>query len=245
MTRVGQNGGVTLSVIIPAYNEEQYLPRTLEAIAEARRQYPCEVVVVDNDSTDRTAAIAAAFGARVVRENVRNIATVRNTGAAAATGSVLVFVDADTEVGATTLRDIATAMQQASVIGGAVAVAYTPFRRWWVRWYMKGWAFWGAVFRMAQGAAHFCRSDVFHEIGGYDSSIYVGEDIHFYWRLRRYARRNHRLVRLIDTSRVRTSSRRFDKMPPVRLLIVTHPLLILLNWRRRGAWRDWYDRAVR
>jgi glycosyltransferase involved in cell wall biosynthesis len=237
--------GVTLSVVIPAYNEEQYLPRTLRAVQDARRHHPCEVVVVDNDSTDRTAAVAAEFGARVVRESVHNIAAVRNTGAAAATGSVLVFVDADTAVGPTTLLEIGTAMEQESVIGGAVAVRYTAFRRSWVRWYMKGWAFWAGVFKMAQGAAQFCRTDEFWRIGGYDQSIYVGEDIDFYWRMRRYAHRTGRAVRLINTAGVLTSSRRFDKMTPLRLLMLTHPLLILLNWRRRGPWRDWYERAIR
>ncbi|HTM24370.1 MAG TPA: glycosyltransferase [Vicinamibacterales bacterium] len=232
-----------LSVIIPAYNEEQYLPRTLRAVA--RRYSSCEVIVVDNDSTDRTAAIGAEFGARVVRETVHNIATVRNTGAAAAAGEVFVFIDADTEIDEATLPEITRAMIHESVIGGAVAVDYTGFRRGWVKWYMKGWRFWTAALKMAQGAAQFCRRDVFWSIGGYDDSIYVGEDIDFYWRMRRYARRTGQVVRFLDTARVVTSSRRFDKMPTWRLLVVTHPLFILLNWKRRRFWRDWYERAVR
>jgi len=52
-------------------------------------------VIVDNASTDGTAQVASALGARVVPEHVRNIAAVRNTGAAAASGRYLFFADAD------------------------------------------------------------------------------------------------------------------------------------------------------
>jgi glycosyltransferase involved in cell wall biosynthesis len=236
---------VTLSVIIPAYNEEHYLPQTLQALHRAQLHYPCEIVVVDNNSTDRTAAVAAEFGARVVQEHIHNIAAVRNVGASAATGRVLVFIDADTVVDPATLQAIAEATEYRNVVGGAVAVTYTPFRRAWVAWYIKGWAFWGRVVHMALGAAQFCRSDVFRDVGGYDESIYVGEDIDFYWRMRRQARRIGGTVRFLDTARVLTSSRRFDTMAPLKLLLVTHPLLILVNWRRRRFWKDWYERAIR
>ncbi len=84
-----------LSLIIPACNEEAYLGATLEA---ARQAGDVEVVVVDNASTDRTAAVATSFRAKVVRESQRSIARARNAGAANATGDVLVFLDADTIV---------------------------------------------------------------------------------------------------------------------------------------------------
>src|SRR4029078_12159401 len=86
----------TLSVIIPAFNEETCLPATLAAVGEAADGLRCDVICVDNESTDRTREIALARGAVVVSESVHNIGRVRNTGARAARGDVLVFVDADT-----------------------------------------------------------------------------------------------------------------------------------------------------
>ena len=76
------------SVIIPAYNEEKYLPAALSAVNKAIETAPMvgEVVVVDNNSTDRTAAIAAELGARVVFEPVNQISRSRNAGAKAAGG---------------------------------------------------------------------------------------------------------------------------------------------------------------
>jgi glycosyltransferase involved in cell wall biosynthesis len=73
-----------------------------------------ETIVVDNDSVDSTAKVARAFGATVVRETRDNVARVRNTGAASASGDVLVFVDADTVVPDKLLRRIVDAIGETS-----------------------------------------------------------------------------------------------------------------------------------
>ena len=91
---------VKISVVIPAFNEEKLLAESLVEIKAAAasftaRQWDFEVVVCDNNSTDRTAEIARAAGARVVFEPFNQIGRARNTGAAAATGDWLIFVDAD------------------------------------------------------------------------------------------------------------------------------------------------------
>ncbi|MCA1623296.1 MAG: glycosyltransferase [Acidobacteria bacterium] len=96
------------SVIIPAYNEENYLPNTLAAIkiALARIDSPAEIIVVDNESADKTALIAESYDAKVILEKEHNIAKVRNTGAKSAAGEVLIFVDADTLIPETLFQKI-------------------------------------------------------------------------------------------------------------------------------------------
>ena len=90
---------MNLSVIIPAFNEADYLPATLESIQQAsehlqaRADVDVEVIVVDNNSTDDTAAIAGAMGARAVHESVQGIGRARNCGASAAQGDVLLFTN--------------------------------------------------------------------------------------------------------------------------------------------------------
>jgi glycosyltransferase involved in cell wall biosynthesis len=75
---------MSISVIVPAFNEERYLPATLDAVArsaallEARVGVHSERIVVDNGSTDRTASLARSLGARVIAESQHNIARVRN-----------------------------------------------------------------------------------------------------------------------------------------------------------------------
>ena len=80
----------SLFVIIPALNEERHIGATLVRLGQAVRELesgpggPVQIIVVDNDSTDQTDALARSFGAVVVAEPIRNIARARNTGARAA-----------------------------------------------------------------------------------------------------------------------------------------------------------------
>src|SRR5947207_15246635 len=88
------------SVIIPAYNEELYLPRLLRSIEVARANYSggrdeIEVIVADNDSSDATPEVSRAHGARVVHVTKRRIAAARNGGARAASGDIPGFLDAE------------------------------------------------------------------------------------------------------------------------------------------------------
>ena len=95
-----------------------------------------------------------------------------------------------------------------------------------MRHYPALWKFWGRVFNMKQGAAQFCRRNVFLELGGYDESIFLGEDVAFYWKLSKHARENRLFLEFIEDMSVTTSSRRFDKMSIVKTAVLTHrPIL--------------------
>ena len=236
-----------LSVVIPAYNEEDYLAETLSHVwtSLAAVEQATELIVVDNESTDATARIAVDAGATVIPETVHNIAKVRNTGAAHAAGDIIVFLDADTQVPEPLFAKIVEIMTDERCLGGAVRVEYGQFRRKWMKYYLAGWLFWDRFFNMKQGAAQFCRRTVFEELGGYDETIFVGEDIEFYWRLARHAHRNGGRVHYIRDPTVTTSPRRLDKLSIGRLLLITNPMIMYLNWRRRSFWKDWYEDTIR
>src|SRR5688572_26822265 len=115
------------SVIIPAYNEEKFLPRLLESIKVAASNYSggpnqieaqIEVVVADNDSTDGTAEVANQYGARVVHVTKRRIAAARNGGARAASGEILCFIDADSAIHPNTFNEIERVMNTQRYIWG-------------------------------------------------------------------------------------------------------------------------------
>ncbi|MSR86471.1 glycosyltransferase [Candidatus Woesearchaeota archaeon] len=89
-----------VSVIIPAYNEEKYLERTLKAIKDT------EVIVVCNGCTDRTEDIAQKYATKVLVLTEKGVSRARNAGAGAATHSRLVFLDADILVDDTVLKYI-------------------------------------------------------------------------------------------------------------------------------------------
>ena len=112
-----------ISFVIPAHNEQALLPATLRSAFRAGEAVggAFEVVVADDASTDRTPEIARKAEARVVSINRRQIAAARNAGAAAATGDVLVFVDADTLLPVGTLQAALRALRRGAVGGGASA----------------------------------------------------------------------------------------------------------------------------
>jgi glycosyltransferase involved in cell wall biosynthesis len=236
-----------LSIVIPSYNEENYLPATLESVRAALNDIPdSEVIVVDNESTDATREIAVSFGAKVVDASVHNIARVRNTGAASAQGDVLVFVDSDTLVPPGLFNRIIELMSDEAVIGGSVDVRYEPVpKQAWIRIYMFTFQNIGRLLKWRQGAAQFCRSSAFRDLGGYDETIYVGEDVEFHWRLAKFARRSGRRVVFIDDPTVSTSPRRFEHLGLVRSLFFTHPAVVFIGWRTRFIWKYWYDKPIR
>ena len=130
-----------ISVVIPAFNEEKYLPRTLEKVGASLEDVDCawEIIVVDNESTDKTAQIAKDFGAKVFTETQHNIAKVRNAGVKNSSGDVLIFVDADTLVPETLFKKIADVMKNDKCFDGAVGVEYEKFERKWMKYYLLGW----------------------------------------------------------------------------------------------------------
>jgi glycosyltransferase involved in cell wall biosynthesis len=192
-----------ISFVVPAYNEERLLGRTLAAIHIAARELakPYEIVVADDSSTDRTAAIARAGGARVVEVRFRQIARVRNAGAAAATGDTLIFVDADTIVPPGTLRATITALDRGA-IGGGASVFIDGKLPLWVRLFMPPFRLSFRVCRLAAGCYVFSRRGDFDAVGGFDARLYAAEEI----ALSRALRRRGRFVVLRDP--VLTSGRK-------------------------------------
>ena len=88
-----------ISVVIPAYNEEKYIGRTLESVKNLElEKNTLEILVINGGSTDRTAEIAKSYGARVKDEPHKGIGFARQHGMLHATGDIILYTDADTIV---------------------------------------------------------------------------------------------------------------------------------------------------
>ena len=237
-----------ISIVIPAYNESQLLPRLLDTIDAARDRFTggrdqIEVIVSDNSSTDDTAAIAASRGCRVATVAKRMIGASRNGGAALATAPILCFVDADMQIHPDTFNAINAALADRRIVGGASRVT---MERWSI-----GIAYaYASMVPLAWATGFdtgvvFCRRADFESVGGYDEERHFAEDVDFLVKLRRLGRaRGARLTRLRGVKAI-ASARKFDRygdwhyfwMMP-RLVLGTfsaaasnHPL----------ARRYWYD----
>ena len=226
--------GPRVSLVIPAYNESELLPRLLDTVEAAREAYnrgrdEVEIIVADNCSTDGTATIAEARGCRVVEVAQRRIASVRNGGAAAASGQILCFVDADGQIHPDSFNAVDATLASGRVVAGASGVTMERLSLGIVVTY---WLFmpWVWMLRMDTGLV-FCRRRDFEAIGGYDEGRPVGEDVRLLLDLRRLGRmRGQRLIRLTSIKGV-ASTRKFDAHGDWHYLTELWRLLPLL-WDR-------------
>ena len=192
-----------VSFIVPAHDEARLLGATLDALHAAARALSLtyEIVVVNDASTDATAEIARARGARVLHVTHRQIAATRNAGARVALHDVLVFVDADTLVDAPLLQAAMRALHDGAVGGGAAVHfigALSPHERLLAALAQR-------VFRrtgIAPGCFVFCTRAAFGAAGGFDETWYAGEDV----AISRALARQGRFVILREP--VRTSERK-------------------------------------
>lgn len=178
-----------ISFIVPAYNEEALIGRTLEALNRAGQNLdePYEIVVANDASTDRTAAIANMHGARVVTVNRRQIAATRNEGASESAGDKLIFVDADTIVSTEVVRAAIDAMKRGAA-GGGSAVSFDGRLP---RYAELTFPIMVRVFRatgLACGCFLFCTRRAFDAAGGFDETLYASEEITMSRALKRQGR---------------------------------------------------------
>ena len=236
------------SVIIPAYNEEQYLPRLLKSIEIARANYSggrnqIEILVADNASTDRTAEVAAVYGARVVHVAKRRIGAARNGGARASTGEILCFIDADSAVHPQTFDAIDLVMKTGKYVWG---VTGATMERMSFPLFITYWTFLPMVLLTGLDIGlSFCRREDFEAVGGYDESRLYAEDVKFPWALKRLGRtRGQRTVRLPQVKAL-GCTRKFDQFGDWHYFwMLGHAFKSLLtrNWHdEKLADRYWYN----
>jgi glycosyltransferase involved in cell wall biosynthesis len=204
-----------ISFIVPAYNEERCLAKTLDALHSAGRalEEPYELVVANDGSTDGTATIAQDKGARVVSVTNRQIAATRNSGAREATGEFLIFVDADTIVNDLVVRCAVKAMRAGAVGGGAGIKFDDPVPR-YARLLLRvivrlfrgiGWA---------AGCFLFCTRSAFSGTGGFDERLFGAEEI----AMSRALKREGKFVVLKES--VTTSARKLRTYSAKEILVI-------------------------
>ncbi|MEU6145061.1 glycosyltransferase [Streptomyces sp. NPDC047081] len=239
-----------ISVIIPAFNEEKYLPTYLPTVLasvarwESASGRPAEVIVIDNDSTDATAAVALELGATVITEPVRGIGRARNSGAAQAKGKYLLFVDADVDFPEEGVTAVVAAMDTGTTVGGSIPALYEPTKR-ATRVLFGMWRGIRAIRGGAQGVTQFCTRSAYDTVGGYRSDRYMSEDVEFFARLTRLGKRTRAPVVSLDHLQVRPSPRRFETWSSWRMIWYTNPVTARLFLNSRRFWRGWYDNTVR
>lgn len=182
-----------ISVVIPAYNEERYLPDTLESLVKARFHFEkttgheVEVIVVNNNSTDKTAAVAESLGARVIHHEARNIAGVRNAGILQARFEIIITIDADCTVEPEFLVECWERMQDDDIIGGCLGLKVTSDRH-MVKAMATILQFLAFVTSGIHGAVFCFEKSAALQVSGFPESKLIAEDSAFALRMRKYAK---------------------------------------------------------
>jgi glycosyltransferase involved in cell wall biosynthesis len=236
-----------ISVIVPAFNEERLIGETLRQIKAAtaafdRLGWRTELILCDNNSTDRTAELARQAGATVVFEAVNQIARARNRGAEAATGDWLIFVDADSHPSAELLADVAGQIQSGRCLAGGSTVRLEgnhPFAN-----LIAGcWNWSSRAFHLLAGSFIFCEAATFRSVGGFSNELFVAEEIDLSRRLKVLAREQGRGVVILHRHPLVTSARKihlYTAWEHTRFIVCA-----VLNQKRtlksRDACHQWYD----
>ena len=196
----------SISVVIPTLNEAARIGDLLRALQNQKRDIEysfeysnCEIIVVDGDSDDETREIISQFPAVILLQSERGVSRQRNVGARAATGELVVFMDADCLPHPQFLSQIARSYKR------------LPFRvacPWFVARDTLGVRLSYLVFnllffagqstlRTGSGVCLITTKKVFAQVGGFDESLHLGEDIHF---LRRCGWPHRHLIVPLQTS---------------------------------------------
>jgi len=238
---------VKISVVIPAFNEEKLIGATLRSIQAAGAAFggagwTMEIVVCDNNSTDATAELARAAGARVVFEPVNQIARARNTGAAAAGGEWLVFVDADSRPTRELFAEVAGQIQSGRCLAGGSTVRMDK------RHFLGdcGTGLWNLISRTQKwtaGSFIFCQTAAFRKIGGFNLELFASEEIDLSQRLKKLARQEGKKVVILHRHPLLTSARKlslYTRREYARFLakIIFRPRKTIQS---REECKPWYD----
>ena len=202
-----------ISLIIPAYNEAPFIGACLDSIIAHSNGKLHEIIVVDNASTDDTAAIAAGKpGVRVVHEARPGTGNARQTGAEAATGDILAYIDADTLMPAGWVEHVERAFADERVVFLSGPYRYRDSKR-FPLWFLDGmWQIAGPIAQLlvgyvGNGGNTVVRRDALFKAGGIDRTIaFNGDDTDL-------ARRMHSVgkTKWRNGFTIYTSARRFDE----------------------------------
>ena len=236
-----------VSIIVPAFNEERLLGQTLTQINLARKSFSdrgwdSQLIVCNNNSTDRTAEIAEATGATVVFEPVNQIGRARNRGASVATGDWLLFIDADSQPTAELFAEVAAVIGVGKYLAGGstlrlagdhlIAKGITGLWNWASR--LRG---------LLAGSFIFCEAAAFRKIGGFSSEFFTGEELDLGKRLAALAKETGRKIVILHRHPMLTSDRK------VHLYSTWENLSFMLKaglrpgrvMRDKSACYAWYD----
>jgi glycosyltransferase involved in cell wall biosynthesis len=243
--------GPTLSVIIPAWNEEKWIGRAIDSLKHAALVYEhergctAEIIVVDNNSSDRTGDVARQHGVQVVHEPVNNIGKARNAGVRAARGKYIAFCDADNQVTENLLTLIHDHLEDPKIAGGGTWIEPANHNL-KIDFFYFLWHLYVNCSRVGVGMMH-CRKADFETFGGFDETIYAAEDVQLAYDLKKIGKHRGQKFNLIRKGWIITSTRKLDQGHFLELFakMIGFGFGLQKKIRSKEYCEHWYEKAAR
>ena len=216
----------------------------LKAAAEAFRQHhwETELIVCDNNSKDKTAALAREAGATVVFEPINQIARARNRGAQEAKGDWLLFVDADSKPSRELFEEVIEQIESGTCLAGGCVVRLGGDHAVAKRLILI-WNFLSRALCLLAGSFIFCEAKAFREIGGFSNELFAGEELDLTKRLKEVARKQNKKIVILHRHPLVTSPRKVELYTLRQHLWFMAKAFLLpgRTMRSREACYIWYD----
>ena len=231
-----------ISIIIPARNEEKFLPACLASIAKAadKASIAIEVIVVLNRCNDQTEDIARRAGCHIAYNDNKNLSQIRNSGVKIARSEIIVTLDADSRMSENMLTAVLAKLSKNNIIGGGVLIIPERIS---LGIFLTSLGLIPLIFKdkISAGLFYFRKSD-FDAIGGFDESFVSVEDIDFARRLRAYGKKTGRKFKMIWKAYILTSCRKFDHFGDWYFLRNPKLFISILRGKdQKAANIYWYD----
>lgn len=230
----------TISVIIPAHNEERYIARCLESVrwGEKLLAAPVEIVVVLNRCSDQTRGVAEQYGAVVTAEEAKNLARIRNAGVRASTGDVIVTIDADSWMSPNMPQEVVRHLASGRYVGGGVRI---KAERVSLGIFFSIMTFGPRLIAAGiSGGLFWLRRSDFEAIGGFNEALVSAEDLDFAKRLKSYRVAKGLRFGTIWCAHIVTSCRKFDQFGDWYLFRNRQQVERILSGRDRQAADHFY-----
>tara|TARA_Y100000310_G_scaffold340790_1_gene437762 strand:- start:4255 stop:4959 length:705 start_codon:yes stop_codon:yes gene_type:complete len=170
-----------VSIIIPAYNEEKQIKRT---IANYRRQSykNKEIIIVVNNSTDNTYKIAKEYADKTLNfPKLSGVCAAKNQGVKASTGNIIVFSDADSRLSSGAIKKIVNIMSP-NIVGSCLGRGDNNSIRGKIFFFLKNWTHRLRIYRGVVDGVMFCHKDIFKKAKGFNERLKVAEYQDFFKR---------------------------------------------------------------
>lgn len=231
-----------VSVVIPARNEEKFIHNCISSIKSAanKGEYKLEIVVVINRCSDNTEQIAKEEEAKIIYDDSKNLAKIKNTGVKNSTGDIVFTIDADSTMTKGFIEEAITHLSTGKIIGGACRFIFDK----------KGVGIWLTqlivriltwAINVAGGCFWLYRRD-FERVGGFNEKLLIFEDVDFARRLKELGKSENKKFKVMQKNYIVTSARKVEKFSSRHFIL--RPWLILEGFKgtnREIADKYWYD----